>query len=56
MTRMTPRLPHPAQLGHDATGCLELVEADDEDLDRTGHVLVCHCRTPLGCGSDYAAE
>ncbi len=43
------------QLGHDATGCLELVEADDEDLDRTGYVLVCHCSTPLCCGCDYAA-
>ena len=33
---------HPAQLGEDAAGGLELVEADDEDLDRSGHVLVSH--------------
>ena len=46
MTRMTPALPHPAQLGHDAAGRLELVEPDDEDLDGTGDVLVCHWMVP----------
>ena len=35
-------LPHPAQLGHDPAGRLELVEPDHEHLDRAGHVLVCH--------------
>ena len=43
-------LPHPAQLGHDAAGGLEPVEADDEDLDGTGDVLVAHLRSPVCCG------
>ena len=36
----------PTQLGHDPPGRLEPVEADHEDLDRTGDVLLAHGEPP----------
>lgn len=36
-----------AMLGKDPAGRLELVEADHEDLDRSGHDLVRHVGSPL---------